>query len=167
MSLVNPGVGETRARPAWSASRFSSEDLPTLERPMKANSGNDSSGHAAKSGALRSKMADEMFTMKTQQPIIAANVPNRYNQFHEGSLPGARLPRPAQTGSGLARRAEVGRRRRRGDLNSKHGCLLSPALSSLGGGEGRKPGLCQDAPLTASLPSRPWVSVPGQDLCKP
>jgi len=32
---------------------------------MKANSGNDASGHEARSGALQSKMADEMFTMKT------------------------------------------------------------------------------------------------------
>jgi hypothetical protein len=36
---------------------------------MKANSGNDSSGHASKSGALRSKMADEMFTMETVWPV--------------------------------------------------------------------------------------------------
>jgi len=45
---------------------FSSDDLPTLERPMKANSGNDSSGHADKSGALPTKMADGIFTMKNR-----------------------------------------------------------------------------------------------------
>src|SRR5438309_7610912 len=61
-SLVNPGVGETRANPCLPASRFRSEDLPTFERPMKANSGSDSSGQESESGALRSKMADEMFT---------------------------------------------------------------------------------------------------------
>src|SRR5580704_18782416 len=65
MSLVNPGVGETRARPSLPASRFSNEDLPTFERPIKANSGNDSSGHASRSGALQSKMADEICTIKT------------------------------------------------------------------------------------------------------
>jgi len=63
MSLVNPGVGETRAKPAWPASRFSKEDFPTFERPMKANSGSDSSGHASKFGALQSNMADEICTI--------------------------------------------------------------------------------------------------------
>jgi uncharacterized protein (DUF1778 family) len=38
---------------------------------MKANSGSDSSGHESKSGALQSKMADEMFTMERSQPIVA------------------------------------------------------------------------------------------------
>src|SRR5712672_2843234 len=57
MSLVNPGLGETWANPWSPASRFRREDLPTLERPMKANSGSDSSGHEFKSGALRSRMA--------------------------------------------------------------------------------------------------------------
>jgi hypothetical protein len=32
---------------------FNSDDLPTFERPMKANSGNDSSGHESRSGALQ------------------------------------------------------------------------------------------------------------------
>jgi hypothetical protein len=32
---------------------------------MKANSGSDSSGHASRSGALQSKMADEICTIKT------------------------------------------------------------------------------------------------------
>src|ERR1051326_1855745 len=71
MSLVNPGTGETRANPCSPASRFSREDLPTFERPMKANSGNDSSGHEFKSGALRSKIADEMFTIENAQSIVA------------------------------------------------------------------------------------------------
>jgi hypothetical protein len=60
---------------------FSSEDLPTFERPMKANSGSDSSGHESKSGALQSKMADEMFTMENRQPIVALIPHHRYNQF--------------------------------------------------------------------------------------
>src|SRR5512140_3669856 len=71
ISWVNPGVGETRASPCSPASMFSSEDLPTFERPMKANSGRDSSGHESKSGALQSKMAEEMFTMENPQPIVA------------------------------------------------------------------------------------------------
>ena len=71
ISLVNPGVDETRAIPCSPASMFSNEDLPTLERPMKANSGSDSSGHESKSGALQSKMADEMFTMEKAHPIVA------------------------------------------------------------------------------------------------
>ena len=73
INLVNPGVGETRANPASPASMFSSEDLPTLERPMKANSGSDSSGQESKSGALQSKMADEIFTIETNETSVAAN----------------------------------------------------------------------------------------------
>jgi len=53
ISFVNPGVGETRASPSLPASTFSNEDLPTFERPMKANSGRDSSGQAVRSGALQ------------------------------------------------------------------------------------------------------------------
>jgi hypothetical protein len=79
--LVNPGVVETRAKIPLPASMFSSDDLPTFERPMKANSGNDSSGHESRSGALRSKMADEMFTMENQCATVAVNQPRRYNQF--------------------------------------------------------------------------------------
>src|SRR5438309_9892593 len=66
MSFVNPGVGETRAKASLPASMFSNDDLPTFERPMKANSGNDSSGHESRSGALQSKVADEMFIIKNQ-----------------------------------------------------------------------------------------------------
>jgi hypothetical protein len=64
-------VGETRANPCSPASMFNSEDLPTFERPMKANSGSDSSGHESRSGALQSKMADEIFTMENPRPIVA------------------------------------------------------------------------------------------------
>ena len=56
-------VRETRASSRLPAKKFSKEDLPTFDRPMNANSGNDSSGHESRSGALRSKMADEMFTI--------------------------------------------------------------------------------------------------------
>lgn len=73
MSFVKPGVGDTRARRSTPASVFSNDDLPTLERPMKANSGNDSSGHADKSGALHTKMADGIFTIKTGGKSIAKN----------------------------------------------------------------------------------------------
>ncbi len=71
ISLVNPGVDETRAIPCSPASMFSSEDLPTFERPIKANSGSDSSGHESKSGALQSKMADAMFTMENPHLTVA------------------------------------------------------------------------------------------------
>ena len=73
MSLVNPGVLETRANSRLPESMFSSEDLPTFDLPMKANSGRDSSGHESRSGALRSKMADEMFIIGKEQRIVAVN----------------------------------------------------------------------------------------------
>src|ERR1017187_2160183 len=69
MSLVKPGVGETRARPSLPESMFSSEDLPTLDRPMKANSGSDSSGHESRSGELQSKMADEISMLGNLPPL--------------------------------------------------------------------------------------------------
>src|SRR5207248_11422133 len=39
MSRVRPGVRETRASDLRAASAFSADDLPTLLRPQKANSG--------------------------------------------------------------------------------------------------------------------------------
>src|SRR5438105_4886035 len=72
MSFVSPGRGETRAKTPLPASMFNSDDLPTFERPMKANSGNDSSGHDARSGALRSKMADEMFMIN--RPVLSHQI---------------------------------------------------------------------------------------------
>jgi hypothetical protein len=52
---------------------------------MKANSGNDSSGHESKSGALRSKMADEMFTMKNQWFMVAAIPLHEHNHFQNAA----------------------------------------------------------------------------------
>src|SRR5271170_1678889 len=101
ISFVCPGVGETRASPSFPASMFNSEDLPTLERPMKANSGNDSSGHESRSGALRSKMADVIFTMENQCATVAVNQPRRYHQFQS---------------AGKNRRTKVGRGQRLGFL---------------------------------------------------
>ena len=43
---------ETFANPSSRVSMLMSEDFPTFERPMKANSGSAESGQAAKSGAL-------------------------------------------------------------------------------------------------------------------
>src|SRR5579863_8637808 len=83
MSLVKPGVGDTRARSAWPESMFSREDLPTLERPMKANSGSDSSGQDSRSGALRSKMADEMCMIENGLTSVAANWADGYSYFWE------------------------------------------------------------------------------------
>ena len=40
-----PGVFETCASALWPVSRLIREDLPTLERPITANSGNPSFGH--------------------------------------------------------------------------------------------------------------------------
>ncbi len=50
---------------------------------MKANSGNDSSGHESKSGELQSKMADEIFTLKTFCPTVAPNRVRRNNLFQD------------------------------------------------------------------------------------
>src|SRR4051795_9573136 len=85
MSFVNPGVGETRAKAPLPASMFSNDDLPTFERPMKANSGNDSSGHESRTGALQSKMADEIFTMENRRPTLAI-IPPRSNTYSSTAM---------------------------------------------------------------------------------
>jgi hypothetical protein len=54
-------MSETRANPFFPASAFSNEDFPTFDRPMNASSGNVSSGHESRSGALHSKTADVIF----------------------------------------------------------------------------------------------------------
>ena len=78
---VFPGVADTFASASLLDSMLIIDDFPTFDLPMKANSGNDSSGHESKSGALQSKMADEMFTIINQERSVAANARDRYNQF--------------------------------------------------------------------------------------
>ena len=45
MSRVFPGVDDVLASPLCLVSMFMSDDLPTFERPMNANSGMSPSGH--------------------------------------------------------------------------------------------------------------------------
>ena len=52
MSWVLPGVCEVFARPLWNVNEFISDDLPTLERPIKANSGKRAGGQVLKSVLL-------------------------------------------------------------------------------------------------------------------
>src|SRR4051794_23877185 len=65
ISFVKPGVAETFASPFFPARTLSREDLPTLDRPINANSGKVSGGHESKSGALTSNIADVMFMIKS------------------------------------------------------------------------------------------------------
>lgn len=60
MSLVFPGVEDTLASFGLSVSRLMSEDLPTLERPMNANSGFPLLGHCARRVLLQRKRAEAM-----------------------------------------------------------------------------------------------------------
>jgi hypothetical protein len=52
ISLVRPGVFEILARPSLFVRRLIKEDLPTLDRPMKANSGKSGARHLSKLIAL-------------------------------------------------------------------------------------------------------------------
>ena len=54
---VRPGVFDVRASPRRAASRFSSVDLPTFERPAMAISGGPSAGRPARSRASAKKAA--------------------------------------------------------------------------------------------------------------
>src|SRR6478752_4669706 len=60
-SWVFPGVAETLASASLLVSMLIIDDLPTLERPMKANSGRFQSGAAWRSRALMLKTADLIF----------------------------------------------------------------------------------------------------------
>src|SRR6187399_3272336 len=60
MSWVRPGSEETFARALRPASRLSSDDFPTFDRPMNGNSGNPGGGHTEMSAALVSKTAERM-----------------------------------------------------------------------------------------------------------
>ena len=53
MSRVLPGVALVLASPLWLHSMFMRLDLPTLERPINANSALLSFGHILSRGALR------------------------------------------------------------------------------------------------------------------
>ncbi len=58
MRRVRPGVLETMARSFLRVRALINDDLPTLERPINANSGNSESGQLARSGELIRKSAD-------------------------------------------------------------------------------------------------------------
>jgi hypothetical protein len=57
-SLVRPGVDDVLARPLTPTRLFKSEDLPTLDRPAKANSGAASAGKSAGVAAEVTKVAE-------------------------------------------------------------------------------------------------------------
>ena len=61
MSCVWPGVAETLASAFTPASILSSEDLPTFDRPMKANSGTSRAGQESRCGALIRNLAARAF----------------------------------------------------------------------------------------------------------
>jgi hypothetical protein len=58
MSWVLPGVCDVFAKPLWKVSELIKEDLPTFDRPMKANSGKRAGGQFLKSVLLVIKRAD-------------------------------------------------------------------------------------------------------------
>jgi hypothetical protein len=64
ISRVFPGVSEIFAKPFLPVSMLIREDLPTLDRPMKANSGRADGGHDFRSGALMAKVADLIFMVR-------------------------------------------------------------------------------------------------------
>ncbi len=57
MSWVFPGVCEVFASPLWKVRELMREDFPTLDRPMKANSGKRAGGQVLKSVLLVMKRA--------------------------------------------------------------------------------------------------------------
>jgi hypothetical protein len=64
MVWVLPGVEDVLANFLRSTNMLIRDDLPTLERPMKANSGRLVSGHFRQSVELVTNSADDIFTVK-------------------------------------------------------------------------------------------------------
>jgi len=58
---VFPGVVDTLERPRRSVRRLTNEDLPTLDRPIKANSGKEVWGNDSGDRALTTNSADLIF----------------------------------------------------------------------------------------------------------
>src|SRR5690606_11803785 len=74
---VLPGVPETLARRPWPVRRLINEDLPTLDRPIKANSGRSCTGQAVRSGALEWKTVESIFIARLDghvAPLVQATV---------------------------------------------------------------------------------------------
>ncbi len=69
MRRVRPGGAETFARAFWDARRLRRVDLPTFERPMRANSGSDGGGQDPMSGELVTKEVAGSFAGISGFPI--------------------------------------------------------------------------------------------------
>jgi hypothetical protein len=63
ISCVRPGLPDTRASPSAFVRRLMRDDLPTFERPMNANSGNEEAGQVSRLTALSLKFAEWIFTV--------------------------------------------------------------------------------------------------------
>ncbi len=75
MVWVLPGLEEVCASAFLSVRRLISEDLPTLERPIKANSGSSGAGHCDSLDELLTKVADLIFN--------TGGFRNQLNSAHE------------------------------------------------------------------------------------
>jgi hypothetical protein len=98
---------------------FRSDDLPTFDRPIKANSGSDSSGQELESAALQKNVADEIFTLINARLIVAQIEPAETYIVRK-------MPR---------KRAELGNNQARFSANSRaaggpvQSCLLFSGMS--------------------------------------
>jgi len=103
MSCVFPGVEEVFANSFLPVSMLIKDDLPTLERPINANSGYLGGGHFLKSAALEIKIAC-LISMPWNIQFISGNKPvgkyfiEFFWAFHHRSMPA--LINPKQIGIG-------------------------------------------------------------------
>src|SRR5437773_9628557 len=89
MSLVLPGASETFAKLRRAVSELISDDLPTFDRPMSANSGRGQEGAERKSGAPIENSADEIFmAMSGALPRRGGRPAMRQTPPSVGRLPG-------------------------------------------------------------------------------
>ncbi len=79
---VFPGVPDVLAKPAWRVSILMSEDLPTLERPMKAYSGLSGLGQSDTSGLLIMYLAEtiSMEVVQLHRNFATMQATQKYGQ---------------------------------------------------------------------------------------
>ncbi len=77
MSCVFPGVPDVLARPFLEVSILMSEDFPTLERPIKANSGLPSVGHLETSVLEMLNSADLICILQSYLKLLFLPILNK------------------------------------------------------------------------------------------
>src|SRR5689334_1808505 len=119
MSRVRPGVREVRASPSWPTSALMRLDLPTFERPTTAISGSVGGGKSAGLAAEVTKRARTFIVHLARSSACCSSGPARSWLTARGDEVdrGRRIERRTAGRARVARRADGGARRGRGEID--------------------------------------------------